>query len=78
MSAVWLEQRERGSLLAMRAAVRLLLGVGHAFGRMMLYPICAYFLAFSGRARAASCDYLGRVLGRPASLRDVVRLPHVR
>jgi predicted LPLAT superfamily acyltransferase len=73
MSAVWLEQRERGSLLAMRAAVRLLLGVGHAFGRMMLYPICAYFLAFSRRARIASRDYLGRVLGRPAKLRDVAR-----
>ena len=30
MSAVWLEQRERGSLLVMKGGVRLLLGVGHA------------------------------------------------
>lgn len=73
MSAVWLEQRERGSLLAMKAAARLLLGVGHAAGRALLYPIAAYFLAFSRRARAASRDYLGRVLGRPARLRDVAR-----
>ncbi|MGH8725931.1 MAG: acyl-CoA synthetase [Burkholderiales bacterium] len=73
MSAVWLEQRERGSLLAMKGGVRLLLGVGHAFGRLLLYPTCAYFLASSRRARAASRDYLGRVLGRPARLMDVAR-----
>jgi predicted LPLAT superfamily acyltransferase len=73
MSAVWLEQRERGSLFAMRAGVRLLLGVGHALGRLLLYPACAYFLAFSRRARSASREYLGRVLGRPARLRDVAR-----
>jgi len=73
MSAVWLEQRERGSLLVMKGGVRLLLGVGHAFGRLLLYPTCAYFLASSRRARAASRDYLGRVLGRPAKLRDVAR-----
>jgi predicted LPLAT superfamily acyltransferase len=73
MSAVWLEQRERGSLLAMKAGVRLLLGVGHAVGRLFLYPAAAYFLAFSRPARASSRDYLGRVLGRPAGLRDVAR-----
>jgi predicted LPLAT superfamily acyltransferase len=73
MSAVWLEQRERGSLLAMRGGVRLLLAVGHAVGRMLLYPTCAYFLASSRLARASSRDYLGRVLGRPAKLRDVAR-----
>jgi predicted LPLAT superfamily acyltransferase len=73
MSAVWLEQRERGSLLAMKGGVRLLLGVGHAFGRLLLYPTCAYFLASSRQARAASRDYLRRVLGRPARLVDVAR-----
>lgn len=73
MSAVWLEQRERGSLLVMKGGVRLLLAVGHAIGRLLLYPTCAYFLASSKRARAASRDYLGRVLGRRARLRDVAR-----
>jgi predicted LPLAT superfamily acyltransferase len=73
MSAVWLEQRERGTLLATKAGARLLLGVGHAAGRLLLYPICAYFLAFSRRARAASRGYLGRVLGRPARLLDIAR-----
>jgi predicted LPLAT superfamily acyltransferase len=73
MSAVWLEQRERGNLLALRTAVRLLLGIGHWPGRLLLYPITGYFLAFSPRARAASREYLGRVLGRPAKLMDIAR-----
>jgi predicted LPLAT superfamily acyltransferase len=73
MSAVWLEQRERGTLLAIKTAARLVLGLGHAVGRLLLYPICAYFLAFSRHARTASREYLGRVLGRPAKLSDIAR-----
>ena len=73
MSAVWLEQRERGTLAVMKGGVRLLLSVGHTFGRLLLYPTCAYFLAFSRQSRAASRDYLGRVLGRPARLFEVAR-----
>ena len=73
MSAVWLEQRERGNRFAVRAAVRALLGVGHTLGRLLLYPIAAYFVAFSVRARSASRQYLERMLGRPAGLRDVAR-----
>jgi predicted LPLAT superfamily acyltransferase len=73
MSAVWLEQRERGNLLIMKGGARLLLGVGHAFGRLLLYPTCAYFLAFSRRARGSSREYLARVLGRRARLLDVAR-----
>jgi predicted LPLAT superfamily acyltransferase len=73
MSSVWLEQRERGTLAVMKGGVRLLLSVGHTFGRMLLYPTCVYFLASSRQARAASRDYLRRVLGRPAHLLDVAR-----
>lgn len=73
MSAVWLEQRERGTLRVMKGGVRLLLSVGHAFGRLLLYPTSAYFLASSAQARAASRDYLRRVLGRPVRLWDVAR-----
>jgi predicted LPLAT superfamily acyltransferase len=73
MSAVWLEQRERGNLFAMKSGVRLLLGVGHRIGRLLIIPACAYFFASSRQARAASRAYLGRVLGRPARLRDVAR-----
>jgi predicted LPLAT superfamily acyltransferase len=73
MSAVWLEQRERGTLAVMKGGVRLLLSVGHTFGRLLLYPTCAYFLASSRAARAASRAYLGRVLGRPARFFEVAR-----
>ena len=73
MSSLWLEQRERGSLAAMKGGVRLLLSVGHTFGRLLLYPTCAYFLASSRQSRSASREYLGRVLGRPARLLDVAR-----
>jgi len=73
MSSLWLEQRERGSLAVMKGGVRLLLSVGHTFGRLLLYPTCAYFLASSRQSRAASRDYLRRVLGRPARLLDIAR-----
>jgi predicted LPLAT superfamily acyltransferase len=44
--------------------VTITLRAGRPIGRAFLYPICAYFLAFSGGARRASFDYLTRVLGR--------------
>jgi len=60
----WVEQPERGSVAAMRLALWLMLKLGRAFGRLLLYPICAYFVLFSSRARGASAQYLRRVLGR--------------
>ena len=57
----------------MKGGVRLLLSVGHGVGRLLLYPTCAYFLSSSRQARAASRDYLNRVLGRPARFLDVAR-----
>lgn len=69
----WLAQRERGGLLAMKLVSRLLLAIGHAAGRLLLYPICAYFLVCSRTARDSSRQYLARVLARPVRLRDVAR-----
>lgn len=48
--------------------------LGWRAGHVLLYPITAYFLAFSPRQRAAARGYLGRVLGREAGWRDVWRL----
>jgi len=59
----WVEQRERGSVLAMRLLIWLMLTLGRPIARALLYPICAYFLLFSLRARRASADYLRRVRG---------------
>lgn len=60
----------------MRLLVWLTQRLGHAAGRALLYPICAYFLLFSRRARRASTDYLRRVLGRRPRLGNVFRHYH--
>jgi predicted LPLAT superfamily acyltransferase len=68
---VWLAQRERGSRPLIWLIVKVTLLLGRGVGRILLYPICAYFLMFSGRARRASRDYLRRALPRPPNWRDL-------
>ena len=77
MSSVWLEQRERGNLFAMRLMTWITRALGRRAGRALLLPICAYFVAFTPRARRASRAYLGRVLAAPVGLRQVFRHFHV-
>src|SRR6185503_1911216 len=72
----WVGQPERGSRHAMRLLIWLMLNVGRPVARVLLYPICAYFLVFSSRARGASAGYLRRVLGRRARLGDLFRHYH--
>jgi predicted LPLAT superfamily acyltransferase len=72
----WVARSERGSEAAMRLIAWLTFALGRRAGRLFLYPICAYFFAFSARARRASRDYLGRVLGRRARLADLLRHYH--
>ena len=76
MSGTWLEQRERGSLAALRLMTWVTRSLGYGAARALLPPICLYFLAFAPRARAASRDFLARALGRPATLGDVYRHFH--
>lgn len=64
----WVERPERGSVLAIRLAVWLMLKLGRPAGRLLLFPICAYFVLFSRRARQASAGYLRRVLGGRGSV----------
>jgi predicted LPLAT superfamily acyltransferase len=68
-----MQQRERGSVAALRLMVAFAGLVGRPIARLALVPVCAYFLAFSVRARAASRDYLVRVLGRRPGLRELFR-----
>jgi predicted LPLAT superfamily acyltransferase len=72
----WVERPERGSRLAVRLLLWLTLNLGRPVGRALLYPICAYFVLFSLRARRASGEYLRRVLGRRPGLGDVFRHYH--
>jgi len=73
---VWLAQQERGSRWLMRTIAAIALTIGRPAGRLLLYPICAYFVLFSSEARHASRNYLTRVLARMPSWRDVFRHYH--
>ena len=74
--ASWLAQRERGSETLMRLMMAIALIFGHRAAALCLYPICAYFVVFSGRARRASRDYLRRVTAGNAHRLDTFRHYH--
>jgi predicted LPLAT superfamily acyltransferase len=73
VSQAWLQQRERGSVAALRLLVGFAGLVGRPIARLVLMPVCAYFLVFSVKARGASRNYLSRALGRPAGAGEVFR-----
>jgi predicted LPLAT superfamily acyltransferase len=66
----WADRPERSNTLALRFMAWAAMALGRRAARLLLYPICLYFLAFSPLARSASRQYLGKVLGRRARLRD--------
>ena len=70
----WVQAPERGSTFWLRFMIGVGRRLGWRAGHALLFPITAYFLAFSPRQRAAARQYLGRVLGRPAGLGDLWRL----
>lgn len=76
MSEAWQTQEERGSRGLIRFVIWIALHVGHSAGRLLVFPICLYFLTFSVRARRASADYLRRVLGRAPGVADLFRHYH--
>ena len=70
----WTAAPERGNAFWLRVMLLITRALGWRAGHVLLYPITAYFLAFSPRQRAAARVYLGRALGRPARLADLFRL----
>jgi predicted LPLAT superfamily acyltransferase len=72
----WMVRPERSNWLALRTITWVALSLGRPLARLMLYPICLYFVAFSIKPRAASRQYLGKVLGRPAGLVEAYRHYH--
>ncbi len=76
MSRSWLRQAERGSYLALRLITWIALRCGRRVSRVLLYPISAYFVLFSGASRRASLDYLRRVRAHKANWLDVFRHYH--
>lgn len=73
MTAAWREGRERGSPLGLELGLRLALYGGRTFTRVLMVPICCYFLATAPVMRAASRQFLGRVLGRRITVLDLLR-----
>jgi predicted LPLAT superfamily acyltransferase len=58
MTSGWRAQAERGSPLAVRTILWIALRIGRPVARLLLYPICLYFLLTGGTARRASRDFL--------------------
>uniref|UniRef100_A0A8J4HAC6 Lipid A biosynthesis acyltransferase n=1 Tax=Acidicaldus sp. TaxID=1872105 RepID=A0A8J4HAC6_9PROT len=69
----WARQRERGPARLLGGMIWLTRHLGWHVGQMLLYPITLWFYASSAAARAASREYLTRVLNHPARERDVLR-----
>ncbi len=69
----WPTRGERGAAVAIRLIVWIALHLGRPLTRLLLYPICLYFLVFSKGSRAASGGYLRRVLGHEPRLSDFFR-----
>lgn len=72
-SPEWIAQPERGNRLAIRFIVWTALTLGRPAARLLLYPICLYFLIFSRASRKASLKFLGHILGRRPHWGDVYR-----
>ncbi len=68
MTKAWLNQEERGSPSLMYLITWLTLNAGYTVGRVLLYPICLYFLLFLPKARQASKAYLEIVSGHQIGL----------
>ena len=77
MTTAWMERPEGGGQFALSLFRTVALALGRAPARLALYPIALYFLLRRAPERRASQDYLSRALGRPATLRDVLRHFHV-
>ncbi len=76
MTEQWLQRPEGGNLFGLRLIRGVALKLGRGPVRLLLYPITLYFLLRRPPERRASRAYLQRVLGRHASLRDVIRHLH--
>ena len=76
MAAIWTTHRERGHPAFLRLFTWIALHLGRPIARVLLLPIVCYFVVAGGEARAASRDYLKRVLGREARFIDGFRHVH--
>jgi predicted LPLAT superfamily acyltransferase len=72
----WLELPEPSNLFWLNIIYWIALRVGRWISCLLLYPITAYFVVFSFRARIASLDYLRRVFGYDCGWAEVFQHYH--
>jgi predicted LPLAT superfamily acyltransferase len=72
----WTIRGERGHIVAIKLIVWIALHLGRPATRLLLYPICLYFMAFTTASGAASRAYLLRVLGHAPRFADRFRHYH--
>ena len=72
----WVRRPERSNTLALRVIVWVALKLGRPAARLLLYPVCLYFLIFSSASYAASKKYLRKVLAREPGIADAFRHCH--
>lgn len=70
MSRTWLQQQERGTPFAYQFMLWVARYLGRRCGRMLLPPICAYFMVCSAGVPRSLDRYLRRILARQSTLRD--------
>jgi predicted LPLAT superfamily acyltransferase len=73
MTGRWIERPEGGAPAALRLLCAFVFSFGRWPARAILHPIALYFMIRRGPERRASREFLGRVLGRRATVGDVYR-----
>jgi len=69
----WATQGERGSVFAMKLISWIAFVFGRRVSRVLLYPVCLYFMLMVRRSTDASRQFLTRALGRPPTWREIYR-----
>ncbi|MGI4846898.1 MAG: acyl-CoA synthetase [Janthinobacterium lividum] len=72
-AADWTRTPERSNATMLRLMTWISLRLGRRIARLVLYGVAAYFLLFAPASRAASRNYLQRVLPGPVRWRDMYR-----
>jgi predicted LPLAT superfamily acyltransferase len=73
----WIARPERSTTGAIKFIVWVALRLGRTAARLLLYPICLYFVVFSRKPRRASSKFLAKVLPKPPTFADAFRHYHV-
>src|SRR5215469_14673353 len=72
-SPAWTTRHERGSSVAIKLIAWIALNFGRRATRLLLHPICIYFMIFSTTSRRASRGYLQRAIGHAPNFIDRYR-----